>query len=77
MVKIKFPDGGVKEFESGVTGLEIAQSISPKLAKEVLSISVNGEIWDLTRGIFRMQKSNCLPGKMKKEDMLSGIHQPI
>ncbi len=53
MVKIKFPDGGVKEFESGVTGLEIAQSISPKLAKEVLSISVNGEIWDLTRGIFQ------------------------
>ncbi|MDE6878896.1 MAG: threonine--tRNA ligase, partial [Odoribacter sp.] len=34
-------------------GLEIAQSISPKLAKEVLSISVNGEIWDLTRGIFQ------------------------
>ncbi len=53
MVKIKFPDGGVKEFESGVTGLEIAQSINPKLAKEVLSISVNGEIWDLTRGIFQ------------------------
>lgn len=51
MVKIKFPDGSIKEFESGVTGLEIAQSISPKLAKEVLSISVNGETWDLTRGI--------------------------
>lgn len=51
MVKIKFPDGSIKEFEAGVTGLAIAQSISPKLAKEVLSISVNGEIWDLTRGI--------------------------
>lgn len=51
MIKIKFPDGNVKEFESGVTGLYIAQSISPKLAKEVLSISVNGEIWDLTRPI--------------------------
>lgn len=51
MVKIKFPDGSVKEFEPGVTGLDIAKSISPKLAKEVLSISVNGEIWDLTRGI--------------------------
>ncbi len=49
MVKIKFPDGSIKEFEPGVTGLDIAQSISPKLAKEVLSISVNGEIWDLTR----------------------------
>lgn len=51
MIKIKFPDGSVREFESGITGLQIAQSISPKLAKEVLSISVNGEIWDLTRGI--------------------------
>jgi len=51
MVKIKFPDGSIKEFEPGVTGLDIAQSISPKLAKEVLSISVNGEIWDLTRRI--------------------------
>lgn len=51
MVRIKFPDGNVKEFESGVTGLDIAKSISHKLAKEVLSISVNGETWDLTRPI--------------------------
>ncbi len=51
MVKITFPDGSIKEFESGVTGLDIAQSISPKLAKEVLAVSVNGETWDLTRGI--------------------------
>ena len=51
MIKIKFPDGNVKEFESGVTGLDIARGISSKLAKEVLSISVNGEIWDLTRPI--------------------------
>ena len=47
MVKIKFPDGNVKEFESGVTGMDIAKSISHKLAKEVLSISVNGVTWDL------------------------------
>lgn len=51
MVKIKFPDGSVQEFESGINGLEIAKSISPKLAKDVLSIAVNGEIWDLTRPI--------------------------
>ena len=51
MVKIKFPDGNVKEFESGVTGMDIAKSISHKLAKEVLSVSVNGVTWDLTRGI--------------------------
>jgi threonyl-tRNA synthetase len=51
MVKIKFPDGTIKEFEVGVTGMEIAKSISPRLAKEVLSVSVNGETWDLTREI--------------------------
>ena len=51
MVKIKFPDGNVKEFESGIIGLDIAKSISPKLAKEVLAVSVNGETWDLTRPI--------------------------
>ena len=51
MVKIKFPDGNVKEFESGVTGMDIAKSISHKLANEVLSISVNGVTWDLMRGI--------------------------
>ena len=51
MGKIKFPDGNVKEFESGVTGMDIAKSISHKLAKEVLSISVNGVTWDLMRGI--------------------------
>ncbi len=51
MVKITLPDSSVREYESGVTGLEIAKSISPRLAKEVLSISVNEETWDLTRPI--------------------------
>jgi threonyl-tRNA synthetase len=51
MVKITLPDGSVREYEAGVTGLEIARSISPRLAKEVLSISVNGETRDLTRTI--------------------------
>ncbi len=51
MIKITFPDGNVREYAKGVTGFEIAQSISPRLAAEVLSISVNGELWDLTRPI--------------------------
>ena len=51
MIKITFPDNNVKEFEAGVSGLDIAKSISHKLAKEVLSIEVNGEVWDLTRPI--------------------------
>jgi threonyl-tRNA synthetase len=41
----------VREYSEPVSGLEIAQSISPRLAKDVLSVSVNGEIWDLTRKI--------------------------
>jgi threonyl-tRNA synthetase len=51
MVNITLPDSSVREFPEPVTGMEIAQSISPRLAKDVLSVSVNGEIWDLTRKI--------------------------
>ncbi|QZT36999.1 threonine--tRNA ligase [Halosquirtibacter xylanolyticus] len=51
MINITLPDGSVKEFESGVNGLDIAKSISNRLAKDVLSVTVNGEIWDLTRSI--------------------------
>ncbi len=51
MIKITFPDASVREYESGVTSLEIAESISSRLAKEVLAASVNGETWDLTRPI--------------------------
>ena len=51
MIKITLPDNSVKEFDKGVTGLEIAEAISSRLAKEVLSISVNGEVRDLTRVI--------------------------
>jgi threonyl-tRNA synthetase len=51
MIKITFPDGTVKEFEAGVSGIEIAKSISSRLAKEVLSISVNDQLYDLTRSI--------------------------
>jgi threonyl-tRNA synthetase len=53
MVNITLPDNSVREFPETVTGLEIAQSISPRLAKDVLSVSVNGEIWDLTRKITK------------------------
>lgn len=51
MINIKFPDGSVKQFESGVTPLEVAQSISSGLARAVLASSVNGEEWDLSRPI--------------------------
>jgi threonyl-tRNA synthetase len=51
MIKITFPDGTIKEFEAGISGIEIAKSISSRLAKEVLSISVNDQLYDLTRAI--------------------------
>ena len=51
MINITFPDNSVKQFESGVTPLEVAQSISSRLAQDVLAATVNGEKWDLTRPI--------------------------
>ena len=51
MIKITFPDGSVREYESGVTGLQIAESISPALARDVLSCGVNGETTELNRPI--------------------------
>jgi threonyl-tRNA synthetase len=50
-IQIKLPDGSVREFPQGVKGIEIAQSISEGLARNALSIEVNGEIWDLSRPI--------------------------
>ena len=51
MVKITFPDGSVREYNSGITSLQIAEQISPKLAKEVYAATINGEVRDLTRPI--------------------------
>lgn len=51
MIKITFPNSEVKEFAKGTTGLQIAESISPRLASEVLSVGVNGQTWDLNRPI--------------------------
>ena len=51
MVKITFPDGSVREYEQGVTGFQIAESISPTLARNVVSCGVNGETVELNRPI--------------------------
>ena len=51
MIKVTFPDGSVREYENGTTGMQIAESISSRLAQEVLSISVNDEVRDLNRPI--------------------------
>jgi threonyl-tRNA synthetase len=51
MIKITFPDGSSREYNKGISSLEVAEQISPRLAKEVYAATVNGEIWDLTRPI--------------------------
>jgi len=51
MVKITFPDGSVRSYEQGVTGYQIAESISPALARNVVSCAVNGETVELNRPI--------------------------
>jgi len=51
MINITLPDKSVREYEAGITGMDIAKSISPRLAKEVVSITVNGDVWDLMRPI--------------------------
>ena len=56
MVKITFPDGSVREYEQGVTGLQIAESISPALARNVVSCGVNGETVELNRPIYEDAK---------------------
>ena len=50
-IRITFPDGNVREFPQGTSGIDIARSISERLAADVLAVSVNGEVWDLTRPI--------------------------
>ena len=49
MINITFPDGALRQFETGVTAMDIAKSISEGLARKVLAAEVNGNIWDMTR----------------------------
>ena len=51
MINITFPDGSVKQFDSGITPLQIAESISSRLAQDVLAASINEQEWDLTRPV--------------------------
>lgn len=51
MIKITFPDGNFREYQEGVTSMEVAKSISEGLARKILSAEVNGEVWDLSRPI--------------------------
>ncbi|MGE0089633.1 MAG: threonine--tRNA ligase [Bacteroidales bacterium] len=68
MIKITLPDNSVREYSNAITGIQIAEDISPRLAKEVLSISVNGDVWDLHRPIdvdakIKLHKWDDVEGK--------------
>jgi threonyl-tRNA synthetase len=68
MIQITLPDGSVREYENGVTGMAIAKSISEGLARVVLAAEVNGEVWDLNRSIetdstFKLFKWDDKEGK--------------
>ena len=69
MINIKFPDGSVKQFESGVTPIEVAKSISEGLARMILAAKFNDEEWDISRPI-------CSDGEIKlfKWDDPEGKH---
>jgi threonyl-tRNA synthetase len=60
MINITFPDGAVRQFENGITALNVAKSISEGLAKKVLAAKVNGEVWDATRPIYEDANLNLL-----------------
>jgi threonyl-tRNA synthetase len=51
MIRVTFPDGAVREYENGITALQIAKSISEGLARKVLAANVNGQVWDASRPI--------------------------
>ena len=54
MIKITFPDNSVREYAKGTTAMQIAESISSRLAQEVLAASVNGEVWDLSLSLIHI-----------------------
>jgi threonyl-tRNA synthetase len=51
MINVSFPDGAVRQYEGGLSAMDVAMSISPGLARKVLAAKVNGEVWDLSRPI--------------------------
>ncbi len=60
MIKITLPDGNVREYPAATTGFDIASSISKSLAKNAVTIKVNGEMWDLSRAIEQDAKINII-----------------
>lgn len=66
MITITFPDNSTRQFPEGVTGLEIARNISDGLARNVLAVEVNGEVWDATRPITKDARIRLLTWEDKE-----------
>ena len=66
MINITLPDGAIRSYESGTTGIEIAKSISEGLARNVLAVKVNGEVRDLSRPISVDSKIELLTWDSKE-----------
>ena len=77
MINITFPDGAVRQYEKGVSALDIAKSISEGLARKVLAANVNGQVWDATRSINDDATINLLTWNEKMVRALFGIHRHI
>src|SRR3954465_4227271 len=60
MINITLPDGAVRQYEAGITALDVAKSISEGLARKVLAANVNGQVWDATRPINEDAKLTLL-----------------
>jgi len=69
MIKVKFPDNSIREYNEGVTPIDIAKSLSNSLAKEIVTATVDGEPWDATRAI-----NNDVEIKLHKFDDEEGKH---
>ena len=69
MVAIKLPDGSIKEMENGASGADLAQAISPNLAKAALAVEINGELKDLTTPITTDSTVRIITAKDKE-----GLH---
>ena len=66
MINITFPDGAVRQYEQGVSSMDIAKSISEGLARKILAAEVNGEVWDLSRPIKEDASINFLKWEDEK-----------
>ena len=66
MINITFPDGAVRQYEQGVSSMDIAKSISEGLARKILAAEINGEVWDLSRPINKDASINFLKWEDEK-----------